>query len=581
LKNRTLLYFIAGSLFLLSLLEFLWLQKSYNEQRTDLQQLVQQSLRAVVGQEANALILRAVRNNPTLDSLFKNGDLKQPFKPQFLPKEKPLYLDSSSKMQFINELRKYKNFNEKLDSLEQNESNVREIRMATKRIEPLRGGGRNDIQIILGNDTAAFAPPILNDSILKKTNSFYLNWSEDSINLERISSALTAIFSKNKLPKLPFKLSRIKRSDVVPTERTAIVATARIFDAPQSFSQNKIGIAIYDFEPFLLKKIMAETFFALFVFGITAISFWLVYNNFLKQKELTAIKNAFISNITHELKTPIATVSVALEALQSFDALENRALTKEYLDISRSELQRLSMLVDKVLKLAIFDEKEPELRLEAVNLPHLVRHVADSLRLQFEKNGAIFNLNYNVNSDLTIEADPTHLTSVIYNLLDNALKYGGKKINCSIELALIKSEKNNALNNTLNNANNVLNKHLDNENNALNNALNLELNNKENELKSDLNGQFTEGPPQINLDIYSGINLQINDDGKGIPKAFQDKIFDKFFRVPTDDVHDTKGHGLGLSYVSAVVQLHGGSISVESEENIGTNFNVFLPKIDH
>ena len=269
----------------------------------------------------------------------------------------------------------------------------------------------------------------------------------------------------------------------------------------------------------------------------------MVYNNFIKQKQLTALKNAFISNITHELKTPIATVSVALEALQSFDALENRALTKEYLDISRSELQRLSMLVDKVLKLAIFDEKEPELQLESVNLPDLVRRVAESLRIQFEKNGAVFNLAYPKNSALIIEADPTHLTSVVYNLLDNALKYGGKKIDININPELING---------------------------------LELNkNTENNAK---NHQNTEGSFLIDSTNYLGVNLQIKDDGKGIAEAYQDKIFDKFFRVPTDDVHDTKGHGLGLSYVAAVVRLHGGSVAVESEEGVGTNFNVFLPK---
>jgi two-component system, OmpR family, phosphate regulon sensor histidine kinase PhoR len=173
-------------------------------------------------------------------------------------------------------------------------------------------------------------------------------------------------------------------------------------------------------------------------------------------------------------------------------------------------------------------------------LPDLVQRVADSLRLQFEKNGAVFTLNKTENSDLTLEADPTHLTSVVYNLLDNALKYGGKKIDINLELELINKKEISPLN-------------------------------TQNNVK---NGSYTEGA----LPIISGINLQINDDGKGISPEFQDKIFDKFFRVPTDDVHDTKGHGLGLSYVAAVVRLHGGSIGVESEEGNGTCFNVFLPK---
>ena len=542
MKNSTLLYFITGSLILLGLLEFLWLQKSYNEQRTDLQHLVQQSLRSVVAQESNAMMMGALRNNPTLDSLFKTGLLRLPFAPPLFRENKPSYFDTISKSMIITKLKSKKNTPSVqifMDSSVQSRIEFREIQLSTKTVEPVKGGGRNDIQVILGNDTASFSPPFLDDSMVKNANTFYSTWNEDSINLERITAALTANFAKSNVPKLPFQLSRIKRGDVVPTERTAIVATARIFDAPHSHSQNKIGIAVYDFEPFLFRKIVAEMAFALFVFFITAMSFGLVYNNFIKQKQLTAIKNAFISNITHELKTPIATVSVALEALQSFDALENRALTKEYLDISRGELQRLSMLVDKVLKLAIFDEKEPELQLEPVNLPDLVQRVADSLRLQFEKNGAIFTLNKTENTDLSLEADPTHLTSVVYNLLDNALKYGGKKIDININAELINK---------------------------------LELNKNNAKISQNTEGSFL-----INSNNYSGINLQIKDDGKGISNEFQDKIFDKFFRVPTDDVHDTKGHGLGLSYVAAVVRLHGGTISVESEEGIGTSFTIFLP----
>ncbi len=534
MKNRTLIYFITGSLFLLGLLEFLWLQKSYNEQRSDLQQLIQQNLRSVVGQESNAMMLGALRNNPALDSLFRGGLLRLPFAPPSRGNNLP-NVDSITKVivhrKTPSNPRSVEIF---MDTLTNKRIEFRQqIQLSTKRIEPLKGGGRNDIQLILGSDTAAFSSFSMPDSMLKMGrdgNVVYSAWNEDSINLERISTALSAIFAKNGLPKLPFQLSRIKRSDVVPTEKTAIVATARIFDAPHS--QNRIGIAVYDFEPFLLRKMGMEAAFALFVFGVTSGSFWLVYRNFLQQKQLTALKNSFISNITHELKTPIATVSVALEALQSFGALNNPELTKEYLDISRGELNRLSMLVDKVLKLAIFDEKEPELQLETVNLPDLVQRVADSLRLQFEKNGAVFNLTHKDNTDLNIEADPTHLTSVVYNLLDNALKYGGKKIDVNMGLT---------------------------DKNAQN---------------TDLSRERREG----GLAHISGVHFQVSDDGKGIADAFKDKIFDKFFRVPTEDIHNTKGHGLGLSYVAAVVRLHGGSISVDSEENIGTHFNLFLPK---
>jgi hypothetical protein len=282
MKNRTLLYFIAGSLFLLGLLEFLWLQKSYNEQRTDLQHLVQQSLRSIVGQESNAMMLGALRNNPTLDSLFQGGALRLPFAPTFFKDREQGRGDrfehdrfnNTAKELIISKLKNTKispSIKILMDSTSQNRVEFRQIQLSTKNIEPLKGGGRNDIQVILGNDTASFSTPQFGDSMRGNGFSFYSNWNEDSINLERITAALAVSFAKSGLPKLPFQLSRIKRGDVVPTERTAIVATARIFDAPHSHSQNKIGIAVYNFEPFLLRKIIAESAFALFVFFITSI----------------------------------------------------------------------------------------------------------------------------------------------------------------------------------------------------------------------------------------------------------------------------------------------------------------------
>ena len=116
--------------------------------------------------------------------------------------------------------------------------------------------------------------------------------------------------------------------------------------------------------PFLVKKIMWPIIFSIFLVGITIISFLILYRNLLRQRRLAAIKNEFISNITHELKTPIATVGVAIEALKNFNAIHDPQRTKEYLDISPNELQRLSLLVDKVLKLSMFEKKEIELKNE-------------------------------------------------------------------------------------------------------------------------------------------------------------------------------------------------------------------------
>ena len=184
-----------------------------------------------------------------------------------------------------------------------------------------------------------------------------------------------------------------------------------------------------EYQSFVFKKTLPQILFSLLLFGMTTLAFGLVYRSLRQQERLTALKNDFISNITHELKTPIATVSVAIEALQNFNALQKPELTKEYLDISKNELSRLSMLVDKVLKLSVFEQKEPELKKEIIDLASLVAQVLDSMRLQFEKLGVKIAFDTEGADHTYIEADKTHLTSVIYNLLDNAIKYDGKNVN--------------------------------------------------------------------------------------------------------------------------------------------------------
>ena len=263
---------------------------------------------------------------------------------------------------------------------------------------------------------------------------------------------------------------------------------------------------------FLLKRITWPILFSLFLVGLTMMSFVLFYRSLLRQHRLAQLKNDLISNITHELKTPIATVGVAIEALKNFNAIQDPKRTQEYLDISQNELQRLGLLVDKVLKLSMFENKEIELKYELIDLEEVVNEVVASLRLQLEKNNA--RIVVNTQGNLLMKGDRTHLLSVVFNLLDNALKYS--KENTSIEV-LIKEQEHT-------------------------------------------------------------IELKVTDNGIGIPEAYREKIFEKFFRVPTGDTHNAKGHGLGLSYVAKVIQRHSGSIDVNSQEGLGSTFIVQLPK---
>jgi len=272
-------------------------------------------------------------------------------------------------------------------------------------------------------------------------------------------------------------------------------------------------VGLSDYTPVVLRRLLPQFLLSLCIVLITVCSFLLLYRNLLAQKRLAEQKTQFISNITHELKTPIATVSVALEALQNFNAMDDPARTREYLDISQKELQRLSLLVDKVLKLSMFESEKLELNLETIDLDALVKEVSGSMKLQLEKSRATLDYQTEGN-DFRLHADRLHLVSVLFNLLDNALKYGGEHPQIGIAL-------------------------------------------------KEENAQLV---------------LRVRDSGLGIPEEYKEKIFEKFFRVPQGDRHNVKGYGLGLSYVAGIVRKHGGTIAVESERGKGSEFIIRFPK---
>jgi signal transduction histidine kinase len=231
----------------------------------------------------------------------------------------------------------------------------------------------------------------------------------------------------------------------------------------------------------------------------------------LKQKRLSEVKNDFINNMTHELKTPIATVSAAVEALQHFNALDDQQKTQKYLDISRHELQRLSDLVEKVLHIAAEEKEEIELFREETDLNEVIDSILTNHQL---KTRVPVQFRYdNLLGEKTVYVDKGHLSNAVSNLVDNAIKYSGEHpvvhIRCSEE-----------------------------------------------------NGKLV---------------IRVKDNGIGIPRVYQENIFDTFFRVPTGNLHNVKGFGLGLSYVKKIVALHGGSIIVHSEPEKGSEFIIQIP----
>ncbi len=327
---------------------------------------------------------------------------------------------------------------------------------------------------------------------------------QDSLRLGEIDSVYKKTMNRQGLD-IPYTISRLDSSSE-PGE-PVLNEVSIGFANPVTYK-----LSLGNTFPYLIKRISLPVLFSVILLGITILSFVLLYRNLMKQRKLAELKNEFISNITHELKTPIATVGVAIEALKNFNAMENPARTKEYLEISSNELQRLSLLVDKVLKLSMFEKKEIELKYEPLNLKDIVDEVTASLRLQLEKNNA--RVYVAQNGDLNLQGDRLHLLSVVFNLLDNAIKYSNG--DPSIQIELSGDEQN--------------------------------------------------------------VELSIKDNGIGIPQEYQNKVFEKFFRVPAGDTHNTKGYGLGLSYAAHVVKKHGGIISVDSQPGLGTRFTIILPK---
>lgn len=332
---------------------------------------------------------------------------------------------------------------------------------------------------------------------------FDIDSLQDSVKITELDSAYIKHLAEQNLD-VAFTIERVETKEI---KQPAFNEVTLGFRHPVTYR-----LQIHNKNAFIFKRIAIPILFSVFLVAFTAVSFSLLYRNLLRQNRLANIKNEFISNITHELKTPIATVSVAIEALRNFNANLDRERTKEYLDISSNELQRLSLLVDKVLKLSMFEKKEIDLQYEVLDMKDLVQEVTSSLRLQFEKHHA--EVNISADGDTVLEGDRLHLVSVVFNLLDNAIKYS-----------------------------------------------------------SDA--------PKIDVEMKGGdnsVDLIIKDSGIGIPEEFRARIFEKFFRVPTGNLHNAKGYGLGLSYVAHVVNKHNGTINVESIPGDGSKFIISLPK---
>ncbi|WP_118950908.1 sensor histidine kinase [Taibaiella helva] len=269
---------------------------------------------------------------------------------------------------------------------------------------------------------------------------------------------------------------------------------------------------------YLLKGMWVVLVLSLCLIGVCAFSFSYMVALFYKQKREAEVRTDFMNNMTHELKTPIASISVALELLQDHSVTVSDEVKDEYFQIAGNELGRLSGLIDKVLRMSAFERTQIKINPQTFDVREWIDTVMHSVRPLAEANQAHFRIAIYPET-LQFDADRQQLSSVLQNLLENAIKYADKN------------------------------------------------------------------KPRLNIEVIAGrrngkMYLQVKDNGKGIPEQYQDRIFDKFFRVPTGDQHEIKGYGLGLSYAYAIVRLHHGDIVMDSEVKRGTTFTITLPEKD-
>lgn len=249
------------------------------------------------------------------------------------------------------------------------------------------------------------------------------------------------------------------------------------------------------------------------LFTIIIISaFYLTVRTMFNQKKLSEIKSDFINNMTHELKTPLATISLAIDALTNEKVIHDTEKIRYYSGMIKDENKRMNKQVEKILQSARIEKQDIKLNLQELNAHEIIRKVADNVNLQIlDKNGTL-TVNTNAES-FKIVADEVHFSNVVFNLLDNAIKYS--KENLAIQIRT-KNEK----------------------------------------------GMFV---------------LQVKDNGIGMNKETQSRVFEKFYRAHTGNLHDVKGFGLGLSYVKAIVEVHGGKIKVDSVLGKGSTFSAYFP----
>jgi two-component system, OmpR family, phosphate regulon sensor histidine kinase PhoR len=248
--------------------------------------------------------------------------------------------------------------------------------------------------------------------------------------------------------------------------------------------------------------------FSLFIFATFALSLYFI----LRQKKISEIKSDFINNMTHEFKTPIATISLAADTITNPKVISDEKSVRHFVSMIKKENNRMNKQVETILQIASLDKKEIDFKYEKTPLHSIIEKAIETIEIQVHQKGGKIRTSLEATENIVM-GDAEHLTNLVHNLLDNAIKYSPEYPDITIST--------------------------------------------------------------VNRD--GGIVMAVSDRGIGMSRSVQSKIFERFYRQASGDIHDVKGFGLGLNYVKAIVDAHKGIITVTSEPGKGSRFEIYLP----
>ncbi|MGL5113014.1 MAG: sensor histidine kinase [Flavobacterium sp.] len=304
------------------------------------------------------------------------------------------------------------------------------------------------------------------------------------------------------------------RSENFTFEKNATYTTP-IFTDNEGTEKYKLLVTFPNKKKFLLSELVSITVLSVIFTLIILIAYTSALNQLIRQRQISEIKTDFINNMTHEFKTPIATINLALDAIRNPKIIDDKEKVFKYLEMIREENKRMHAQVENVLRISKLEKKELDIIKESKNVEEVIEDAIEHVNLILEDREGSLKLHFGA-TRTTVLINDFHFTNVIVNILENAIKY-------------------------------------------------------------------TPGVPEIDVyteNIKDMLLIKIKDNGLGMSKVAQKRVFEKFYREHTGDLHNVKGHGLGLAYVKQIVEDHNGQVYVESEKGKGSTFIIKIPLIN-